>query len=187
MDTVLIVVIAAIVAAVVLLLVAGWLALRSKHSAGLKEQFGMEYDYEVARQGKRSSAEKELDARRERVAELNIRPLTPDELEQFNVRWKDTQAGFVDDPSRAIVEADLLCKEVMEARGYPMGNFERRAADLSVDHSNVVSNYRAAHRIALEHAEGRADTEDLRRAMKHYRALFVDLLEAEPAREEARA
>lgn len=178
MDLIYIVAIIAAVALVVLL--AGvWFAVRRRHTSELRSQFGSEYDYEVARRGGRPEAEKELDARRDRVSKLDLRPLTITEYSAFSSRWTDAQARFVDDPSRAIVEGDLLCREVMEARGYPMGDFEQRAADISVDHPDVVSHYRAARRIAVANAKEEATTEELRQAMQHYRALFEDLLVTE--------
>lgn len=185
MDTIVIIGIVAATAALVVLLAAGWLVLRKKHTNELQDQFGREYEYELDRRGSRSEAEQELDARRERVAKLDIPALSLEEHTAFSGRWKDAQARFVDDPSRAVVEADLLCREVMETRGYPMGDFEQRAADISVDHPDVVTNYRAAHQIAIANADDKATTEELRRAMKHYRSLFDDLLEADPAEAES--
>ena len=113
---------------------------------------------------------------------MEIRALAPEERNRFAEAWKRTQARFVDEPSRAVGEADGLVKEVMQTRGYPMGDFEQRAADVSVDHPNVVTDYRAAHDIAARNKSGKATTEDLRQAMVHYRSLFEELLEtAEPA------
>jgi len=107
---------------------------------------------------------------------LNIRPLAPEDATRFDASWRGVQARFVDDPKGAVTEADRLVGEVMSARGYPLGDFEQRVADISVDHPDVVMNYRAAREIALVHARGQASTEDLRQAMVHYRALFKDLL-----------
>jgi hypothetical protein len=95
----------------------------------------------------------------------------------FATRWNEVQARFVDDPRGAVTVADSLVTEVMQSRGYPIGEFEQRAADLSVDYPVIVANYRAAHDIASRHSTGRASTEDLRQAMVHYRALFQELLE----------
>jgi hypothetical protein len=108
---------------------------------------------------------------------LHIRPLTPSDATRFDGAWRTVQARFVDDPRGAVTEADRLVGEVMAARGYPVGDFEQRVADISVDHPDVVMNYRAAREIATVHAQGKATTEDLRQAMVHYRALFNDLLE----------
>lgn len=183
MDTIWIIIIALSVGLAVLVLAGAWLAMRKQHTSHLQSTFGREYEYEIARKGKRSEAEKELDARKERVAKLDIRKLDAEEYRLFAGRWKDAQAAFVDDPSRAVILADALCLEVMEARGYPVGDFEQRAADISVDHPNVVSNYRAANQIAIANADEKATTEELRRAMKHYQALFNDLLETEASSE----
>jgi hypothetical protein len=73
--------------------------------------------------------------------------------------------------------ADSLIRDVIETRGYPIGEFDQSAADLSVDYPLSVENYRAAHEIAMLHSEGKASTEDLRQAMVHYRLLFQELLE----------
>ena len=131
--------------------------------------------------GKRSKAEAELEARQKRVARLDIVPLSVAEAARFHQAWVATQARFVDDPKAAVIEADHLVYEVMAKRGYPMGDFEARAADISVDHPGVVSNYRAARAIALADERGQVDTELLRRAVVHYRSLFEELLEVREA------
>jgi hypothetical protein len=118
-----------------------------------------------------------LAARQERVQQLHLRPLPADEQRRYAEAWRRTQARFVDDPAGAINEADTLIGRVMQARGYPVGDFEARAADLSVDHPQVVRNYRAAHQLAQASGRGQASTEDLRQALVHYRALFEELLE----------
>ena len=124
-------------------------------------------------------AEAELAAREERVQQLHIRPLELAERERFTSAWQGVQARFVDEPREAVSQADELIAEVMAARGYPMGDFEQRAADISVDHPSVVEHYRAAHAVATRRDAG---TEDLRQAMVHYRTLFEDMIEAgEPA------
>jgi hypothetical protein len=152
-----------------------WLVMRHwRHTA---ERFGPEYDRAVGDAGSRSRAEAELAAREERVERLHIRPLETEERARFAASWRMVQTRFVDDPEGAIRDADSLVAEVMEARGYPMGNFQRRAADASVHHPAVVENYRVAHGIAWRHERGQATTEDLREAMVHYRALFQELLE----------
>ncbi len=179
-QTVLVALIAVVLVVVVL---AAWLyrqkrGTSQKRRAGeLRERFGPEYDHAVAEHGDPRRAQAELEARQQRVERLDIRSLSPSDQERFTQAWRATQARFVDDPSAAIVEADRLVTDVMTARGYPMGNFKQRAADISVDHPRVVENYRAAHDIALRHDNGEASTEDLRKAMVHYRALFEDLLE----------
>ena len=110
---------------------------------------------------------------------LHIRPLNSDDAARFSDAWRVIQARFVDDPKGAVVEADRVIGDVMQVRGYPVADFERRVEDISVDHPTVVMNYRAARDIAEEHE--RASTEDLRQAMVHYRALFHELLEVTPA------
>jgi len=116
-----------------------------------------------------------------RVERLHIRALSIEDAARFSDAWRRVQAQFVDDPKSAVTEADRLVGEVMHARGYPVGDFDQRIEDISVDHPNVVMNYRAARDIARDHASGRASTEDLRQAMVHYRALFTELLGTTPA------
>ena len=153
-----------------------------RRSQRLKEQFGPEYKHAVRKYGDAGKAEAELAAREKRVRKLEIRPLRQEEQSRFADAWRNTQARFVDEPSKAVSEADGLIKEVMQTRGYPVGDFDQRAADVSVDHPNVVTNYRAGRKIAARNKSGEATTEDLRQAMVHYRSLFEELTEvAEPA------
>jgi hypothetical protein len=164
-----------------------WFYTRSKRTEALQERFGPEYDRALSEHHDQSTAERELKERQDRVDHLNIRPLDREERDRFAERWHRVQATFVDDPKIATDEADQLVGEVMATRGYPVGDFEQRAADVSVHHPHVVEHYRAAHEIALRNASGNADTEQLRQALVHFRALFEDLLEVEaPARTEAR-
>ena len=153
-----------------------WVALRRRRSQQLRQRFGPEYDQTLRSEGDVRKAEAVLDARARRVEKLHIRPLAPADAARFDASWRAVQARFVDDPNGAVTEADRLVGEVMAARGYPLGDFEQRVADISVDHADVVMNYRAARDIALQHARGDTTTEDLRQAMVHYRALFRDLL-----------
>jgi len=156
--------------------------LQRRRSAALRERFGPEYQHAVDQFGDERKAETELAAREKRVRSLNIRALSPQEQARFADAWKGAQARFVDAPSRAASEADILVKELMQVRGYPVGDFEQRAADISVDHPDVVSNYRAAREIAVRNNAGKATTEDIRQAMVFYRSLFEELLEtAQPA------
>jgi hypothetical protein len=111
------------------------------------------------------------------VEKLNILPLSPADAERFSQDWKTLQGRFVDNPKGVLVEADLLVCELMEKRGYPMSDFEHRAADISVDHPAVVDHYRAAQEIAMRDKRGEADTEAMRQGIVHYRALFDELLE----------
>jgi len=154
-----------------------WITISRLRSSRLRQRFGSEYDRTIRSEGNIRKAEAALEARAKRVAKLHIQPLTPTDTERFDAAWRAVQARFVDDPRGAVTEADRVVGEVMAARGYPVGDFEQRVADVSVDHPDVVMNYRAAREIAEHHAQGKATTEDLRQAMVHYRALFRDLLE----------
>jgi len=155
-----------------------WFYTQKRRTRNLKARFGPEYDRAVQESGdNQGHAEAELQKRERRVEQLDIQPLAVSERKAFAERWRSAQAQFVDDPGGAITEADRLVSEVMQARGYPVGEFEQRAADISVDHPSVVANHRAAHEIALRNERGDADTETLRTAMVHYRDLFEDLLE----------
>jgi hypothetical protein len=170
----------AILLAIILVIVVGavaWSLMQRRRTEDLRARFGPEYDRAVHELGDQRQAEAELEARQKRVERLDIQPLSTSERDRFAEAWRATQARFVDEPAAAITDADRLVAEVMRARGYPVGDFEQRAADISVDHPNVLANYRAAHRIALANERGEANTEDLRQAMVHYRALFEDLLE----------
>lgn len=165
-----------------------WLYQRQERSKGLREGFGPEYERALEEHGSRRKAETELAERRKRIEKLHIRPLAREEHDRYADAWRATQTRFVDSPKDAINEADRLVGEVMAARGYPMSDFEQRAADVSVDHPHVVANYRSAHRIQEASERGEASTEQLRQAMVHYRALFDELLEApEPANVRPRA
>jgi len=177
-------IIVAVVIIAILIAAAWWYSMRQR-SEKLRERFGPEYERTVAEKGDTRKAEDELTDRQKRVSKLEIRPLAADERRRFNDEWRAVQARFVDDPSTAVGDADALVGRVMEARGYPVGDFEQRAADVSVDHPTVLEHYRAAHAVALRHAQGQASTEDLRQAMVNYRALFAELLE-EPRTVETR-
>jgi hypothetical protein len=185
--------IVAIVVGVLVLALVGWYLWQRQRSEALRARYGPEYDRAVREAGDdRRRAESELLERQERVEHLDIRPLRAEQREDYQQRWRAVQAKFVDDPRGAVSDADGLVEDVMKARGYPVSDFDQRAADLSVHHPAVVSNYRAARDIAQRHRRGEASTEDLRQAMVHYRALFQDLLEdreheEERARDEAKA
>ena len=176
-----------VVALIAVIGVAAWLYLQKRRTEELRTSFGPEYDRAVREHEDKSKAERVLEERKERVEQLHIRPLPDEDRERFAEHWRSVQAQFVDDPAGATREADRLVGEVMQARGYPVGDFEQRAADVSVNHPRVVQHYRAAHGIALRHERSEAGTEDLRQAMVHYRALFEDLLEVDaPAPREVR-
>lgn len=178
---VLVVVVAVIVVAAIVLL-----TLRKRRSANLRERFGPEYDRVLQREGDPRKAEGVLEFREKRREKFKIRPLSHADRTSFATRWNEVQARFVDDPRGAVTVADSLVTDVMQARGYPIGEFEQRAADISVDHPVVVENYRSAHTIATRHSSGQASTEDLRQAMVHYRTLFQELLdEPKPQRKGA--
>ena len=152
---------------------------RTRHSKKLQEHFGPEYDHVVQATGSPKAAENELEQRRKHVEALNIRPLTQIEHDRYVADWTGVQTKFVDDPATAIKDADRLIIEVMLLRNYPVANFDERAADISVNYPEVVTNYRVAHEIALKNEQKTADTEELRQAMVHYRSLFNELLVTE--------
>jgi hypothetical protein len=152
----------------------------------LREQFGPEYQRAVATYGAPARAERELADRAERVEHLHIRELSAAESSRYAEEWREIQTEFVDDPRGAIGDADRLIGEVMQARGYPMSNFEQRAADVSVDHADVVEHYRTAHVLAGRAARDEIETEDLRQALVHYRYLFDALIAQPVANEEKR-
>jgi hypothetical protein len=173
----------AVVAAIVLLGVA-WSATRARRTRSLRGAFGREYDRTVEHAGGKSEAERELRDRQKRHEKLDIRPLAPEVRDRYVQQWQLTQARFVDDPSGAVAEADVLVQRVMKDRGYPTDDFEQRVADISVEHPEVVEKYRTAHGIALASERGEASTEDMRHSVRHYRALFAELLEVDGDRVE---
>ncbi|MGI8615936.1 MAG: hypothetical protein ACR2L4_04010 [Actinomycetota bacterium] len=175
MDTwVWVVVIVGIIAAAALI----WFLVRQARSRELQRDFGPEYDRTMSRAGDRGLAESDLRERRERVDALDVRPLSRSDHDRFATEWTKVQAEFVDAPAEAVSDADSLIQQVMAARGYPVEDFDRRAADISVEHPEVVENYRSAHSIAVKEAreEAHGDTEALRKAMVYYRSLFDELL-----------
>ncbi len=178
MDTivwvVLAIALAILVAAVAIVLLAG----RSRKRDGdmLRRDFGPEYDHAVGEYGSEREAQSALKSRKDRVERLNLRPVSAADRSRFSSSWESTQAHFVDEPSAAVADAQRLIDDAMKARGFPVGDFDQRAADISVEHPYVVENYRAAHDIAEKNASGDADTEQLRQAMVHYRSLFDELI-----------
>ena len=162
-------------AALIVIVVAAVLYMRSQRSRHLRSRFGPEYDRAVEQSGGRGKAEASLHQLEKRVQKFDIRPLRTTERDRFVASWREVQATFVDNPETAVNRADQLLGEVMQARGYPVGDFDQQAADLSVDHPVVVEHYRTAHEIALRHGRGQASTEDLRQAMVHFRNLFDEL------------
>ncbi|MFL5804764.1 MAG: hypothetical protein ACJ8CR_23845 [Roseiflexaceae bacterium] len=169
-----------IVLVIVLLVVIGavaWILMQRRRSEELRERFGPEYQRAVDELGDPQRAESELAAREKRVEKFDIRPLTAQEHQRFTQAWRSAQSHFVDEPTATIKQAERLVTDLMRTRGYPIADFDQRAADISVDHPNVVENYRAARAIAIANEREAASTEQLRQAMVHYRALFEDLLE----------
>jgi hypothetical protein len=164
---------------ILIIAVLGLLYMRKRRNATaeLRHKFGPEYDRAVRKHGSERKAEAKLEDREKRVEKLNIRDLDPMERERFAKQWASAQSRFVDSPKGAVTEADDLVSALMKTRGYPISDFDQRAADISVDHPRVVENYRSAHEIALRVGKNEATTEDLRTAMIHYRSLFDELVQ----------
>jgi hypothetical protein len=178
------IIVAGVVVVVLLAVAAGLFFQKKKQSARLQQRFGPEYGRALGELGGRTKAESELKAREKRVEHFNITPLAPTEAARFSQAWNALQGRFVDNPKGVVVQADQLVRELMLKLGYPMGDFERRAADISVDHPAVVENYRAAQAIAARDERGEADTEELRKAVVHYRVLFDEMLDVREAKQE---
>ncbi len=171
-----------ILVAVAFLVICGLLTMavtRFQRSRRLRERFGPEYERIVREAGDKRKAESELEARLAHVEALEIRPLTADEINRFSLDWQSTQAEFVDEPLDAVRKADRLIREVMKNRGYPVEDFEQRAADISVDYPDLVTDYRGLHMIAIKEADDEVSTEEMRQAMVHGRALFEELVRTE--------
>src|SRR5579859_3336899 len=164
-----------IAAVIVAAAVVGYMLQQRQRSRRLRSRFGPEYERAVREHGSPDKAERALLAREKRMEKVHIRSLSASEHDRFADQWHEIQARFVDDPAGSIRAADRLVYDVMQARGYPMGDFEHRAEDISVDHPHVVRNYRSAHEIALSEKEGKASTEDLRQGLVYYRDLFDEL------------
>jgi hypothetical protein len=179
-----------VLVAVVFLIIGGVIAMaamRLQRTKRLKERFGPEYERAISEMGDKRQAESELDARVAHVNTLKIRPLTADEVNRYALEWQGTQTEFVDEPLTALQKADRLIREVMKDKGYPVEDFEQRAADISVDYPELVTDYRGLHLIAVKEAEDEVGTEEMRQAMVHGRALFENLIKQEPTTEEALA
>ena len=166
-----------VIGALIVLGAIAWYASSRRKTEHLRDRFGPEYNRVTSSTESKREAERELAQREERREELEIKPLPQDSRARYSEEWKSIQAEFVDEPSRAVAHADSLLQKVMAERGYPIEKFDQRAADLSVDHPKVVENYREGHRLATR-SNGDAATEDLRQAMRHYRALFDELVES---------
>ncbi len=166
-------------AAVAVIALVAWAIARRRRSKQLRGHFGPEYERTIGAADNKRAAEAELAARKERREQLEIRPLSSAARERYTNQWQTVQAQFVDSPSAAVTSADELIQSVMAERGYPVDDFETRAADISVDHPQVVENYRQGHRLAEANSDSHGSTEDLRQAMRHYRALFEELVETD--------
>ena len=165
-----------IVGIVLAICIALWMYVQKERTQKLRSKFGPEYDKAIAEHRDRGHAESELQKRAVRVAKFHIQPLKAEDRTRYTEDWRREQSRFVDDPRAAVNHADTLVQDVMKRRGYPVGDFDQNATDLSVDHPRVVENYRTAHEIALRDGQGLGNTEDLRKAMISYRILFEDLL-----------
>ena len=176
-TTIIIAVLVVVVAGIIL----GLVFSRRRRSEQLHEKFGPEYDRTVQTMGDEKKAQTELNDRQKHVEALDIRPLTVSERDRYLTDWTAVQSKFVDEPGQAIVDADRLIMEVMQLRGYPVSDFEQRAADISVKYPALVSNYRGAREIADKNKQQQANTEELRQAMIYYRSLFEELLKTESA------
>lgn len=170
------VVTAILVVVAILAVVAVLFVTRHRKTEHLKQKFGSEYDRVVHQHGDPQRAENVLVERERRVSHFELRTLPPAERDRYAQSWAFVQKKFVDDPKGAVNEADRLVTDVMNARGYPMSEFNQRAADISVNYPDAVGNYRAAHEIVVRHGKGQSSTEDLRKAMVHFRSLFEELL-----------
>jgi len=162
--------------AIVLTLVVGLLFWQWQRNSRLRSQFASEYDRARDELG-RLRAQRELAHRERRVRRLNLRPLTREERTRFVTAWQEIQTQFVDDPAGAVAQGDRLVEDVMDARGYPIADFDQRIADLSVDHARIADDYRAVREIAHRHHRHEANTEDLRRALIHFRSVLDEMLE----------
>jgi hypothetical protein len=166
-------------AAVVIVALVAWATMTQRRTKQLRGDFGPEYDRTIEIADSKKEAEAELAARKARREQLEIRALSSAARERYTAQWQTVQAQFVDSPAAAVTSADQLIQSVMAERGYPVDDFESRAADISVDHPQVVENYREGHRLAQTNSDGNDSTEDLRQAMRHYRSLFEELVETD--------
>jgi FtsZ-interacting cell division protein ZipA len=167
-----------VVVIAIVVVIAALFVERKRRSERLKQQFGPEYDRTLRQHGDASRAEAALLEREKRVEKFSIRALSPMDRDRYATEWANVQKRFVDDPSGAVTQAEKLVTAVMTARGYPMGDFEQRAADISVHYPGVVQNYRSAREITLRHSQGKSSTEDLRQSMVYFRSLFDELLDS---------
>ena len=174
----------AVVVALIVGALIGTMVGRRQRTKRLQDRFGPEYDHTVNELGDKRRAEQELETRLDHVKKLEIKPLSAEEIDRFTSDWQATQAEFVDEPLSAMQKADRLLHDVMQARGYPVEDFEQGVADISVDYPDMVVDYRGLHQIAVKGNDEEVSTEEMRTAMVHARALFENLVKGEGAREE---
>jgi hypothetical protein len=179
MNTNTYIIIIVVLVLVVLGLILGSVFSKRQRSKRYQKKFGPDYDATATSMGSQTKAQKEMDDRKKHVDSLDIRSLSLSEREKYLSEWKAVQAKFIDQPGPATVEADHLIMEVMQLRNYPVSDFDQRAADISINYPEFVSNYRLARAIAIKNEQHKADTEELRQALVHYRALFNELLVTE--------
>ena len=170
-STILLIVVTVLVVAAI-----GWFIYDRQRSSRLRQRYGPEYDHTLSEIGDRRTAESDLVRREKRLEKLTIQPLSPADRERFLGEWKNVQALFVDDPARAVTEANRLVNDIMSARGYTSSTANERIENISAAYPRVVNSYREACDILAEHQGGRASTESLRRALVSYRTLFDELL-----------
>ncbi len=171
-------VIAIVIVAIIVLAVVGWIYTQRRRSEELQQRFGPEYDRAMREYGSKGSAESVLEARQERVESVHLHPIPPDERQRLEQSWRSVEARFVDDPLGAVVAGDDVIAEVMKARGFPESDFEQRVNDLSATYPDLTNDYRTGHEVAMKSRRGEASTEDLRKAMVSYKAIFEKLLGA---------
>jgi hypothetical protein len=170
-----------IVVLAVLFLVA-WFVGGQARSKRLRQRFGPEYDRRLSETEDRRAAERELVERENRHKGFELKPLAVESRDRYTTEWTLVQERFVDEPGEAVIEADQLLHNVMRERGYPTESFDQQAADLSVEHGAVIGDYRDGHEIRTRHDKGEASTEDLRKALVHYRSIFTALVGDEASR-----
>jgi len=167
----------AVIVLIIVISVALYVRKRRRNTAVLRKRFGSEYDRALVAHGSERKAEAKLEDRETRVGSLQIRDLSVAERERFLAEWHSVQSRFVDHPKGSVTEADELVSSLMQVRGYPVADFDQRAADISVNHPRVVEYYRSAHGVAVRLGKDEASTEDLRTAMIQYRSLFDELVQ----------
>jgi hypothetical protein len=181
-DSTVIVLVVVIVVLVLALIAAGVMLFQRRRTERLQEHYGPEYERSLSEAGNRHAAEAQLTEREKRHRNLEIRDLRSEERDRFAASWADIQREFVDDPKRAVRDADALVLDIMRTRGYPVGDdggdFERRAEDISVEHPDVVQRYREAHRVRDATERGDVDTENQRSAVTSYRSLVTALIDS---------